>query len=97
MIFWKDFVLDEVIGPVIDPSLLDGVSDPVPTSCRRKRLGSPNVKDDVRGVSFQETGQEQRPARMVGLSSLDSESARDHMDVNRSDRAKFLRHQRGEA
>ncbi len=30
------------------------------------------IKDDVSGVSIQETGQKRRPARMVGLSSLES-------------------------
>jgi hypothetical protein len=39
--------------------------------CRVNQLGCPNVMEDVEGV-FQETGQEKRPARMVGLLSLDS-------------------------
>ena len=105
MILWKDFVLDDDFGPVLSPELFLG-DEPVPTSCRRKRLGSPSIMDDARGtqngttprnldgVPIQETRQEQRPARMVGLSSLDS--AQSHTDVSRGDRANILR-RRGEA
>ena len=57
-------------------------------ACRMEmRLGRPHVSDDVRAKQIQETGQEQRPARMVGPSY--SDSARTDMEVGRSDRAKI--------
>lgn len=102
MIHWQDFILDENIGPVLSPELFEG--QPEPISCRRKRLGSPSIMDDARGTqteaidvaSFQETRQEQRPARMVGLSSLDS--ARSHTDVSGDRVENIQRHpRRGEA
>jgi hypothetical protein len=48
--------------------------------CREKRPRISSVMEDAEGANkgspqcdlIQETGQEQRPARMVGLSSLDS-------------------------
>jgi hypothetical protein len=48
--------------------------------CRKKRPRTSSVMEDAEGINtgspqcgpIQETGQEQRPARMVGLSSLDS-------------------------
>lgn len=92
MIFWKDFILDDTIGPVLSPELFQDIGEERGTLkvCRRKRLGSPSVQEDAWGMkneaievaSIQETRQEQRPARMVGHSSLDSYSnARSHMDV----------------
>ncbi len=104
MIFWKDFVLDDSFGPVLSPEIFSGDAS-VPVVCRRKRLGSPSVMEDARGThtkeeatdvtsSFQETRQEQRPARMVGLSSLDS--AQTHKEVSRGDRASVQRQRRGE-
>ncbi len=103
MIFWKDFLLDDDLGAVLSPELFSGDS-PVPTVCRRKRLGSPSVMDDARGTktetasqdggSIQETGQEQRPARMVGHSNLDS--AQSHKDVSRGNRAQFRQQLRRE-
>ena len=63
MIRWKDFVLDDVIGPSL---ILDF------NECRETRPGSAqSVMEDAK-AHIQETRQEQRPARMVGLSSLDS-------------------------
>jgi hypothetical protein len=99
VISWKDFVFDDVLGPVLAFSEVDmnESENSEPQSCRRKRLGSPSVKEDAMGFLIQETGQEKRPARMVGHSSLDSSStAQNHMDVNSGDRAKLLR-QRGES
>jgi len=92
VIYWKDFILDENFGPILE------VPGPeiVLTSCRVSRLGRPKNQDDSNG-EIQETGQEQRPARMVGLSSLDSQkSAESHMDVDRSDRQELMR-RRGES
>ena len=61
MIHWKDFILDERFGPIL--------SVPSEQVCAT-RPGVPSVMEDAR--SIQETRPEQRPARMVGLSSLDS-------------------------
>jgi len=69
--------------------------------CRKKRLGSQSVMEDASGTNnkshlcdfIQETGQEKRPARMVGLSSLDS--ARFGTDAECGNRGWKLR-QRGE-
>ena len=79
MILWKDFILDDFVGPV----LANIENEPAPKSCRRKRFGSPSVMEDAMGaktetseyVSIQETRQERWPARMVGFSSLDSASS----------------------
>ena len=75
-------------------------------SCREKRLGSPDVMEDAgpstweivqdgtpESVSIQETRQEQRPARMVGLSSLDF--AQTGMEAGGGNRAQSQR-RRGE-
>jgi hypothetical protein len=59
MIFWKDFVLDEAIGAHL--------------VCNDDGLHSLTVMEDgSRENTIQETRQEQRPARMAGLSSLES-------------------------
>ncbi len=81
MILWKDFVLDDQVGP-----LLRFTEDAL--ECRRTRLGSPSVMDDAM-VSIQETGQEQRPARMVGLPALDSQKS--SMEAGVGDRVQVLR------
>jgi hypothetical protein len=83
VIIWKDFILDDdVLGAImIDPTDDDKSFE----SCRRTRLGSTIIMEDENGI-IQETRQEQRPARMVGHSSLDS-LAEPHMDVSSSDRA----------
>jgi hypothetical protein len=60
VIFWKDFILDDEIGPY----LKIGISDP-------KSRESKDVYPGVREDAIQETGQEKQPARMVGYSSLD--------------------------
>jgi hypothetical protein len=90
VITWKDFILDDdVLGAImIDP--LDKEFE----SCRRTRLGSPIVMEDETGI-IQETRQEQRPARMVGHSSLDS-LAEPHMEVSSSHRAFTGLRSRGE-
>lgn len=91
MITWKDFILDDVMGPSLSLPWDNRESK----SCREERLGSPNVMEDEIGIksSIQETGQEQRPARMVGLSSLDSVET--DTEVSRDDRANSKRQQRG--
>ena len=70
MILWKDFILDDVIGPTLRPDV-----------CREAIGESPDVMEDAR-AAIQETGREQRPARMVGHSS--SDSARNGMEADRS-------------
>jgi hypothetical protein len=93
VIIWKDFILDDVVGPVmIDPSDIDVNESEV---CRRTRLGSTIIMEDEHGI-IQETRQEQRPARMVGHSSLDS-LAEPHMDVSSSNRASTGLRPRGKA
>ena len=74
MICWMDFVLDDVCGPLLDEEL---VRDAIVTVCRGKRVGGSSVMEDAdeaKAVPIQETGQEQRLARMAGHSSLDSHS-----------------------
>jgi hypothetical protein len=51
VIFWKDFVFDDVCGPL----LVVGESKPT---------GDLGIRKDA--IAIQETRQEQRPARMVG-------------------------------
>jgi hypothetical protein len=87
VITWKDFVFDDVMGPMMMDQDLDL------TSCRRTRLGSPVIMEDETG-KIQETRQEKRPARMVGCSNFDS-FAEPHMDVSRGHRDSPR--QRGEA
>ena len=82
MITWKDFVFDDVMGPMmIDQDInLPNFLNAELESCRRTRIGSPNIMEDVTGI-IQETRQETRPARMVGRSEIDS-IAKPHTDVS---------------
>ena len=114
MIFWKDFILDDVVGP----SLFIGSEDFVNTSvknsvvsaaknfseeashesCRGKRFGGSSDMEVASGAQIQETRQEQKPARMVGFSGLEShKSARVGMDANLSDRTGQSRQEEEEA
>ena len=90
MILWKDFVLDDFLGPVL---LMPEEESQNTKVCREERLGSPIVMEDE-GMQIQETRQEQRLARMAGLTSLDL--AQTGMEAGRSNRAQSTR-QRGEA
>lgn len=93
MIYWQDFVLDDVFGPLLNMEEQDKVRRAKP------RLGGTGVNDDAR-AKIQETGTEQRPARMVGLSGLDSiknSNAQLDMEVDRSYRAEEIVRQRGKA
>ncbi|MGK5082218.1 hypothetical protein WDW37_02850 [Bdellovibrionota bacterium FG-1] len=73
MIFWMDFALDDVAGP-----LLVFPEDRERVGRNETRLGSPDARNGASGnngvqsTSIQETRHEQRPARMVGSSSHDS-------------------------
>ena len=87
MILWKDFILDDVIGP----SLAFADEGEV---CRMLRFGGPGVMEDASGkkgvkTPIQETGQVRQPARMVGYSSLDS--AQTGMEAGRGYRATLRR------
>ena len=93
MITWNDFVLDQETGPLLWVEMDPGQEISV---CRRCQSGRPSVMEDAGDavcVSIQETRQEQRPARMVGLSSLDF--ARTGMEASRCDQTELLR-RRGE-
>ena len=69
MILWKDFVIDDVIGPYLV------CSDEV-------RSSLPVMEDGSTTSIIQETRQEIRPARMVGSSNLDSTIGRLGMDAD---------------
>ncbi|MEO5971230.1 MAG: hypothetical protein ABIQ95_14980 [Bdellovibrionia bacterium] len=71
------------------------------TSCHKQVPGCLSIMEDAskqkrssEGGLIQETGQEVRPARMVGYSSLDS--AKSSMDAGYDDRA-YLLWRRGES
>ena len=79
MIFWKDFVLDDFFGPLLmlDDSFervvrarqeLDQGRNTFLQVADNKDVGDAKAKhqDDAEANQIQETGQEQRPARMVG-------------------------------
>ena len=74
-ILWKDFILDDFFGPSLN------FENESPHDRREARTGSPQHRQEDDGgtqasQTIQETGQMQRPARMVGFSSLDSRSGR---------------------
>lgn len=96
MILWNDFVIDDVCGPVLSSDRIGELQDVNIRVCRGKRLGRPGVMDDACGHTIQETSREQRPARMVGLSGLDSHEADAGMEAGRTDRVAFQA-TRGEA
>ena len=83
--------MDDNFGPLLNFENED------PSDSRRMRFGSPSIRKDANssnGVQdstrlIQETRQEKRPARMVGLSGLDSAS--EDMDVRVSNRTLILR------
>ncbi len=80
MITWKDFILDDKIGPSLSlPE--DGATVANDKQSRWTQTGGPSVMDDAKGlaidVTIQETGQEIKPARMVGFSGLESHSIAD--------------------
>lgn len=60
---------------------------------QQRQLEGPGIMEDAQGSKIQETGQEQRPARMVGLFLLDS--ARVGTDADSTDR-EMSRLQKGE-
>ena len=70
MILWKDFILDDFFGPSL---LLESETS---IGCREARTEDSQYRQEDAGETqagqIQETGQLQRPARMVGFSRLDS-------------------------
>jgi hypothetical protein len=88
VITWKDFVLDGDKGPLLNvPGWKEGFQpatvrvSPYGQDCREKRLGGgASVMDDAKQI--QETGQEQRLARMAGLSDSESKTG---MEAGRAD------------
>jgi hypothetical protein len=79
VITWKDFVLDDIVGPVLMLPEEALKADRPATDGRVEgtRLGSPEARNGASGnnsakAEIQETRPEQRPARMVGSSSHDS-------------------------
>lgn len=95
MIYWQDFILDDVCGPLLVEELIGDTQIKV---SRRKRIDHADIKEDVMGVpqvQIQETGQELQPARTVGCSPLDSFSPTSK-EAGQSDRFPLLR-QVGEA
>lgn len=71
MIFWKDFVFDQVLGPVLDFVESDTGSE----NHDRPADHQTDIMDDGNGEyvdnQYQETRQNgQRPARMAGTESL---------------------------
>lgn len=80
MITWTDFIFDDVVGPVLK-------------DVRATDSDGTSIKDDTHTGSIQETRQGPRPARMVGLSSLENDPLGKEAIRGRSNRV--LR-QRGE-
>jgi hypothetical protein len=67
MIVWKDFIFDEVLGPLLECPQLEPGS--------RSFDDRTSVMEDAEIANVdnvQEARREQRPARMVGTVSLDS-------------------------
>lgn len=95
MIFWKDFILDDIVGPIL--AMPEEGSQ---TGGRKERLGSPEARNGASGTNtakaeIQETRQEQRPARMVGHSSHDSAQV-DRMSAGSNRAQTLIRSSEGE-
>ena len=81
MILWKDFILDDVMGPTLvfafdEIAKINQENQTESQKCRVSRFGSLGVKDDAESRAIiQETRQEIEPARMVGLSGFESKSS----------------------
>ncbi|MEK6704686.1 MAG: hypothetical protein AABZ06_02765 [Bdellovibrionota bacterium] len=97
MIYWKDFILDDFIGPTLVVDLKQ------PQHKKRNRgapLANQSIMEDAaeqieatRCASVQETRQSQRPARMVGISDL--AFTQTGMDASRDSRARSKRRMGG--
>ena len=73
-VMWMDFVMDDFIGPtLVIPEMRNFIS------CREEQTSQLGVMEDARDgiVAIQETGQEQRSARMVDQSASISAAKND--------------------
>ncbi len=77
MISWLDFEISSEKGPLLMVEDLGVIM-----KFRRRRDKSTSIKEDISRAQIQETGQGQRPARMVGYSS--SDHARIGMEAERA-------------
>jgi hypothetical protein len=85
VIFWKDFVFDQFLGPHL-------VLPDEDRSRKTPGMGaSQSIKEDAieQSEDIRETGQEQQPARMVGLSGSDSN--RSSMEADSDQLSRLLR------
>ena len=80
MILWKDFILDERVGPILSVELA--------VELATEGADAVSVMEDGGRHHIQETGQERRPARMVGESSLES-NASSRMDAGAASATSF--------
>jgi hypothetical protein len=83
VIRWKDFILDDIVGPILALPEEMAAKDERPATNGRDDIGlsqfgsSLDTRNGAVGTNtaqadIQETRQEQQPARMAGLSSHDS-------------------------
>lgn len=83
MIIWKDFVLDDFLGPIL------AAKSSVEISVNSDVMDDAKTANGAQGcASIQETGQGKQPARMVGRSSL--EAVRNGMEAGRDERVSTL-------
>lgn len=102
---WLDFIFDEKLGPLLalpmeGPTVEQiAVTSRLLSSTQKVRTAEENVqgvrKTQLMGIQIQETGQGQRPARMVGQPNLDSTTAQKTMDGELVD-SPLSAHLRGE-
>ncbi len=88
MILWKDFVLDDEIGPVLLFREIEQLA-----GSREKEGAVLRVMEDARKHLIQETRQGQQPARMVGISGL--EGVRESMEADKASLTSSQRRRRG--
>jgi len=81
VIYWKDFILDDFIGPQL--------SSAAGTSGREERNGRLGVMEDA--VEIQETGQGIRPARMAGLAPSSDSIPKAGMEAGQANRFEVTR------
>ncbi len=82
MIYWQDFLIDFTTGPILRLEETQGEEGLRRVRTQRNNpTGKPEIKEDNSVSLIQETGQEKRPARMVGSSSLDFKTRPCGMDA----------------
>lgn len=85
MITWKDFLIDDDFGAVLF----------IQNECKIEVCGGDvhrSGTDVTEDIQIQETGRSQWPARMVGKTSLDSNTI--GMEADRAEDAKYPSHSR---